>query len=65
MKALLFGGIGLVIAVVVRVLIWFVPAVFRGTHDSRFQVGAKLLHEPLFLLIAVACIGLGVYLGRS
>jgi hypothetical protein len=65
LKALLFACIGLVVAVVLRVGWWFAFAMSHRTEDSRFTLGPReLLHDPLFLVLAVVCIGLVVYLAN-
>jgi hypothetical protein len=65
LKTLFFGCIGLVVAFVLRMVWWFVAAVLHEPRDSRIIVSPRLLlHDPLFLVFAVVCVGLGVYLGK-
>lgn len=73
LKTLLLGCIGLAVALVLRVVIWFVFAMSHGknmgltahagSRDSRLILGTRLLQDPLFLILAVVCVGLVVYLG--
>ena len=57
LKACLFGCIGIVIACVLRVLWGFVSSM-PHSQDVIFIVEL----DTLFLLLAVACVGLGGYL---
>lgn len=64
LKALLFGGIGLVAAVVLRIASCFVLAIWhsRVSPDLYVVLDSYMLHDNLFLVLAVVCVGLGVYL---
>jgi hypothetical protein len=62
LKAFLFGSIGLVLAVVLRVAGLAVSARDVRTGDIRVVVSFELLRDPFFLVLAVSCVGLGVYL---
>jgi hypothetical protein len=62
LKALLFGCIGLVVAVVLRIAGLAISARDVRTGDISVVVSPALLRDPLFLVLAVTCVGLGVYL---
>ena len=62
LKALLFGGIGLVIAVLLRVT-WRIAATAwhsRPSPDLIVVLDSHMLYDKLFVPLAFVCIGLGV-----
>jgi hypothetical protein len=63
LKAFLFGSIGLIVAVVLQVAERFVSAIWhsRTSPDLYVVLDSGMLSDKLFLLLAVVCIGLGVY----
>jgi hypothetical protein len=64
LKALLFGSIGLGIAFILRVVWWFVAGVPHGNTGLTAYAGYTFWRDPLFQIMAVLCVGLGLYLGR-
>jgi hypothetical protein len=62
LKALLFALIGLAVALVLRMAGLAISGHDTRTGDIRFVVSSELLRDPLFLVLAVSCVGLGVYL---
>ena len=62
LKALLFGCIGLVVPVVLRIAGLAISARDVRTGDISVVVSSELLRDPFFLVLAVTGVGLGVYL---
>jgi hypothetical protein len=62
MKALLFGVIGLLVAVALRIA-WLPLTAGLGIRNPRVMVGLPLLRDPAFIALLLVCVGLGVYAG--